>query len=61
MSRSDSDIRRREQGVIIKRALKQIEPVEDIHANIPQGGCQYYGDTDLMKQWCPCCETKDCY
>ena len=61
MSRSESDIRRRELGVIIKHDPKQAEPIEDYYARIPDGGCQYYGSEDLMILYCKKCSRLECY
>jgi hypothetical protein len=61
MSRSNADILRREQDVIIKRGNKKVESVDGYYDKVPLGGCRYYGNTDLMKQWCPCCKRKNCY
>jgi hypothetical protein len=61
MSRSKSDIRKREQGVIIKRILRKNEPTHDYYDETPEEGCRYYGDSDLMISHCPHCEGKSCY
>lgn len=60
MSRSDADIFRREQGIIIKRPVGKAEFTDDYYDNVPPPeGCQYYGNVSLMKYWCLHCKDKD--
>uniref|UniRef100_A0A6M3XR55 Uncharacterized protein n=1 Tax=viral metagenome TaxID=1070528 RepID=A0A6M3XR55_9ZZZZ len=61
MSRTDADLRRREQGMIIKRIVKKSEPVDDYYNEVPQEGCQYYGNEGLMAVKCLHCIRKECY
>ncbi len=61
MGKSEADIRRREQGVIIKHCTRKSEPLDDYYDKVPEGGCQYYGDATLMMVQCPRCIKRNCY
>jgi len=60
MSKTDSDIRRKLLGVIFKPIVKD-EHEDDEQGITPEGGCNYYGNTDAMKHYCPSCTEKNCY
>jgi len=61
MGRTESDTLRREKGVIIKHIAKKDESIGDYCYEIPQGGCRYYGNTELMMVYCPKCVLRNCY
>jgi hypothetical protein len=60
MSKSNTDARRRELGRIIKQIYRKEEEFrEDLV--VPEKGCVYYGNIDLMEKYCTRCRDKDCY
>ena len=66
MSKSLSDIRRRELGTDTKLSPKhKTELIEEDErlAKIPSGGCPCYGDDDMMVIHCPKCnkERHECF
>lgn len=58
MSKTDADVRRREQGTIIKPIRKIKQTMID---EVIDGGCPWYGNIELMKDLCPKCERRECY
>ena len=58
MGKSISDIYRREFGAEIKEPRKDYE---DIEGFMPEDGCPYYGDMDMMMIYCSKCVRKECY
>ena len=62
MSKTDADIRRREQDTGLKATRKRERVEEDMYFDeVPEGGCVYYGDIEMMEVVCLRCKRRECY